>query len=155
MAGLLLDAGPLVAFIMFALKPGCSGEHGLVQQYNSEMEARLLKLVEAAHRHVSVPNVLSEASNHLGSADQQAVPNAARGLAEYIVRIDELYQPSGELVRRQEYDSLGLADTAIFSLHSRLKSERVKVVTQDYQLSNRLWQVGVDCVNVMHWRTPK
>lgn len=155
MAGLLLDAGPLVAFIMFRGKPGCAGQHRLVEKYTPDMAERLLREVAAASRHVSLPNVLSEASNHLGSGKQQPVPNAALALAAYIARVEEHYQPSADLVRWREYASLGLTDTAVFSLHERLKTERVRVFTQDWQLSRRLYEVGVDCVNVMHWRTPR
>ncbi|WP_397543261.1 hypothetical protein [Roseovarius salis] len=118
------------------------------------MVERLSRLVQDADRHVSVPNVLTEASNHLGSGKQEAATGAATSLAQYISALDEIYQQSADVIRYNEYASLGLADTAIFSLSPRLRQQRVTVVTQDYNLHQRLCSEGVDCVNVFHWRTP-
>jgi len=118
------------------------------------MIEELSRSIDSANGHVSVPNVLTEASNHLGSGKQEAATGAAAALARYIHNLDEIYQQSADVVLYKEYASLGLADTAIFSLFPRLKQQRVKVVTQDYNLYRRLCSEGVDCINVFHWRTP-
>lgn len=118
------------------------------------MIEELSRLIDVADSHVSMPNVLTEASNHLGSGKQEAAAGAAAALALYIDNLDEIYQQSTNVVRYKEYASFGLADTAIFSLFPRLKQQRVKVVTQEFELYNRLCSEGVDCVNIFHWRTP-
>lgn len=106
------------------------------------------------NNHISLPNVLTEASNHLGAGQQQPVEGSARALSAYILNLEEIYQPSKEVVGISEYMSVGLADAAIMSCVSRLKKEKVRVFTQDWELYNRLSKYEVDCVNIMHWATP-
>ena len=154
MTALLLDAGPLVAYIMFALKPGSAGQQRYVEKYNAVMEGKLVELVMSATRHVSLPNVLTEASNHLGSGKQEAHRGAAALLGNYVLTLDEVYKPSAKVVRFPEYCWLGLADSAILSCQDELKRDRGTVVTQDKELASALYAANVDCVNVMHWRTP-
>lgn len=118
------------------------------------MFERLASEVSNISTHISLPNILTEASNHLGAGDQQAVPNAARALSSYIFALEEIYQPSKDVAQIAEYLSVGLADAAIISCTPRLIKERVKVFTQDWELYSRLSKLGIDCVNIMHWRTP-
>jgi hypothetical protein len=101
-----------------------------------------------------LPNILTEASNHLGAGEQQPVDGSARALSAYILKLDEIYQPSKEVVGIGEYLNVGLADAAIISCLPRLKKEKVRVFTQDWELYNRLSKYEVDCVNIMHWATP-
>ena len=68
--------------------------------------------------------------------------------------LDEIYEASIDVVRQKEYASMGLADTAIFRLWPLFVREGTRIVTQDAELAGRLSQKGVDCVNVMNWRTP-
>ena len=119
------------------------------------MIEKLSGLTKDANRHFSLPNVVTEASNHLGSDKQEATPGAAAALARYIAGLEEIFQQSADVIRYKEYASFGLADTAIFSFSPMLRRQRVTVVTQEYNLYNRLCAEGVDCVNVFHWRTPE
>lgn len=154
MGALLLDAGPLVAHILCGLRPDLAGQHRRAATYSADMVERLCRVIDDADRHISLPNVLTEASNHLRSGEQEAAPGAAAALARYISGLDEIFQQSADVIRYREYAALGLADTAIFSFSTRFKRQRFKVVTQDWQLYNRLHSEGVDCLNVFHWRTP-
>lgn len=110
--------------------------------------------VAESTRHISLPNVLTEASNHIGAGQQQPVPHSAQALSEYILNLEEIYQPSSEVIGVSAYLNVGLADAAILSCAPRFKKERVRVFTQDYELYGRLQDNGVDCVNIMHWATP-
>jgi len=105
--------------------------------------------------HISLPNVLTEASNHLGAGKQQPVDGSASALSAYILGLEEIYQPSKEVIAISEYMSVGLADAAIISCVPRLKKEKVRIFTQDWELYNRLSKLKVDCVNIMHWETPE
>lgn len=131
------------------------GQHRRLEGYNHDMMDRLAGLVASAQRHVSIPNVLTEASNHLGSGRQQLVSDAANALAHYISNLAEICQQSKDVVAMREYASLGLADAALFSLAGRFVAGGVTVVTQDFELYARLQRKGVDCINVFHWRTPE
>jgi uncharacterized membrane protein len=128
---------------------------GKTKSHSIEQFQRLVSEIEETDGHISLPNVLSEASNHLGSGMQQAIPNAAEFLGRFIVNLEETYRPSREVVAIAEYMSVCLTDAAILSCAPRLVSERVRVFTQDHQLYRRLCDYNVDCVNITHWLTPK
>lgn len=153
MASVLLDSGPLVLLLFGQVRPDLIGTRktsnhtiGMFRKLNSE--------IATFNNHISLPNVLTEASNHLGSGKQQVVENAASILSRYIINLKEIYQPSNKIVEISEYMSVGLADAAIISCVDRLLTERVRVFTQDWELYGRLSEYGVDCVNIMHWGTP-
>lgn len=153
MGSVLLDSGPLVLFLCGSLRPDLIGT-GRTGSYNLKMFQRLVAEIEEFSNHISLPNVLTEASNHLGAGRQQAVNNAASALSSYILNLEEIYQPSAEVVKIAEYMNVGLADAAIISCGPRLRKEKVRVFTQDFELYGRLSGHEVNCVNIMHWRTP-
>ncbi|WP_146193241.1 PIN domain-containing protein [Salibaculum griseiflavum] len=144
----------MVLFLAGALRPDLIGT-GKTKQHNLQMFQRLKLELDSASAHVSLPNVLSEASNHLGSGKQVAVPHAAEALSAYISKVEEIFHPSEEVVARPEYPSVGLTDASIIACTPRLLEQRVRVFTQDYELHGRLCSFDVDCVNIMHWRTPE
>ena len=150
----MLDSGPLVLFVYGALRPDMIGR-GKTKQHNLHVFGKLFSELDKCNGHISLPNVLSEASNHLGAGEQQAVPNAAEFLARFIVNLEETYQPSKDAVAIAEYMKIGLTDAAILSCAPRLVSQRIRVFTQDHHLYGRLCQCDVDCVNIMHWLTPR
>jgi hypothetical protein len=101
-------------------------------------------------KHVSLPNVLTETSNLLGSGTQEAVPGALRWFAEYCHDLVEIYVPSSGVVADEAFLRLGLTDTAI----SRMAERDIKVVTIDHALSGRLKAQGLPVVNLLHQKTP-
>lgn len=154
MASVLLDSGPLVLFLCGSLRPDLVGK-GKTKQHTLEMFQKLNEELIEIDNHISLPNVLTEASNHLGAGQQQPVDGAARALSTYILKLEEIFQPSKEVIGLSEYMSVGLSDAAIISCVPRLKKENVRVFTQDWELYSRLSKFEVDCVNIMHWATPK
>lgn len=154
MASVLLDSGPLVLFLCGSLRPDLVGT-GKTKQHTLKMFQKLDAEILKLRNHISLPNILTEASNHLGAGQQQSVDGSAHALSVYILKLEEIYQPSKEVIGISEYMSVGLADAAIISCVPRLKKEKVRVFTQDWELYNRLSNFGVDCVNIMHWGTPQ
>lgn len=151
---MLLDAGPLVLLLSGVLRPDLVGSGKKLSKYNREMFDRLLHETNNAVGHVSLPNILTEASNHLGSGSQQNVPGAANALARYVVSLEEIYQASEFVVQDEVYFRVGLTDAAVISCRGKLVQKRVRVYTEDYELYQRLCAESVDCINIMHWRTP-
>lgn len=149
----MLDTGPLVALLVGQTDRSKLGSRR-VQEYNDSMFDRLFEMASDSDFHVSVPNVLTEVSNHIGSGHQHIAAGIVNALGSYIRCIDEIYQPSSDIVSIPAYKSMGITDTAILSISPKLIRDRVNVVTQDHELYNRLTQVDVTCTNVMHWRTP-
>jgi hypothetical protein len=154
LAGVLLDSGPLVLFICGSLRPDFIGK-GKTKSFTFDTYRRLNEELLGIEKHFSLPNVLTEASNHLGSGHQQSVDGAATALSSYILSLDEIIKPSRDIVGLGEYLSVGLADAAIISCVPKLKSENIKVYTQDWELFNRLSFYEIDCINIMHWSTPE
>jgi len=153
LTSVLLDSGPLVLFLCGSLRPDLIGT-GKTKQHTLKMFQKLDDEIKKLNSHISLPNILTEASNHLGAGQQQPVVGSAHALSVYILNLDEIYQPSKEVVKISEYMRVGLADAAIISCLARLKKEKVRVFTQDWELYNRLSIYDVDCVNIMHWATP-
>lgn len=154
MAFVMLDSGPLVLFLCGSVRPDLVGT-GKTSNHTLPMFERLSDEISKLREHISLPNILTEASNHLGSGNQQAVPNAAHALSIYILALNEMYLPSKDVIGISEYFNVGLADAAIISCAPRLRKDNVKVFTQDWELYGRLSEYGVDCINIMHWRTPR
>lgn len=150
----MLDAGPLVLLLSGTLRPDKLGSGRRLSKYNRLMFNRLVDEAHGALGHVSLPNILTEASNHLGSGKQELIDGGAAALAPYAKHLDELYRPSERVVGEAVYYSVGLTDAAIFSCRAQLIQDRVRVYTEGFELYLRLCDVNVDCVNIMHWRTP-
>lgn len=150
---MLLDSGPLVLYLCGSLEPGSIGSRK-TSHHTLEQFERLKGEIAKFSNHISLPNILTETSNHLGAGKQQAVKGAASALSAYILDLEEIYQPSNEVIRLSEYMNVGLADAAILSCVPRLIRDKVMVFTQDHELHGRLSSQNVECVNIMHWRTP-
>jgi hypothetical protein len=153
LTSVLLDSGPLVLLVCGSLRPDLVGT-GKTKNHTLRQFERLKSEMVELDKHISLPNILTEASNHLGAGKQQPVDGSARALIAYVLNLEEIYQPSREVVKISEYMNVGLADAAIISCLPRLKKDKVRVFTQDRELYNRLSGYEVDCVNIMHWATP-
>ncbi len=104
------------------------------------------------HAHVTLPNVLTEASNHLGSGYQEAFGGASRLLGWYMKTTQEVYVPSTAVVTGRDYAKLGLTDGAIIQ---RCLMDKVDVWTVDHDLYGTLTSKGVVVHNLRHEKTPK
>ena len=135
------------------MRPDLVGRYK-TKQHTKEQFLRLVSEIKEFTNHISLPNILTEASNHLGAGRQQAVDGAAIALSLYVKNLEEIYQPSREVVGLSEYMNVGLADAAIVACVPRLRENKVRVFTQDHELYGRLSSQEVDCVNIVHWLTP-
>jgi len=147
----LLDTAPLVLFIVGNLDPGRIGGRRL-EAFNADVLDYLNEAVARFPRHVSVPNVLTEASNHIGAGNQQLAKGAAEALGYYIDSfVDEIYRPSDEVVAGGYYRSVGLSDAAILDC---LRHD-MTVITADHELYARVHEKGGSAINLFHRMTPR
>lgn len=145
MARLVLDTNLLVLLIVGSADIKKVGGKRL-QQF-SEKHFGILAGIANQHRfHVSTPNILTEASNLIGEGQRQLAPGAARLLAEYISRLDEIYEPSSKLVRGPLYEKHGLADASLAAL--AVQGERV--LTVDGPLYGMMVGYGIRVENFTH-----
>lgn len=147
---LLIDTNLLLLLLVGAVAPHLIGTHRRLSQFDTADFERVAGLSEDHASHVTLPNILSEVSNFIGSGRQQIAPDASEALAQYTRFVDEVYQPSLSVVDTPLYPRLGLTDSAIFMLSSK----PVTVVTVDHQLYGILAHNGVTAINLMHQKTP-
>lgn len=102
-------------------------------------------------QHVTLPNILTEATNLLGAGSQESFLGAAQLLLMFTGSATEIYKPSKEVMEDPIYSRLGLTDTAV----AILGREKIRVITVDIELANRLSQGGVDVENLRHYKTPR
>lgn len=145
---LLLDTNVLVLWIAGRLQPRLIGTHRKLRDFDEDDFAIVDLLASQSANHVSTPHILTETSNHLGAGNQQIGVGVCEALNEYIAYLDEIYTPAKTIAALPEMLALGLADAAVF----HLSEAKIKVISMDFHLCNRLHQKGVDAVNPRNFR---
>ena len=148
MTSLLLDTNVLLLFLVGSKYPDRIGTKRL-KAFDVAHLDKVIKICRDHRVHITLPNILTEVSNFLGSGQQQLVPDGVETLRDYCGFVREMYVPSPEVVSDPVFSRLGLTDTAIL----RLADEKVEVLTIDFQLHGRLIEKGVKAVNILHFRT--
>ena len=101
-------------------------------------DVKSLRMVMAGFaRTITTPHVLAETSNFLQQAPIHRRAALVRELVSYTNTAVEHYRPANALSLRAEFATLGLTDTAMIDL-----SERVLVLTTDYNLAGRIATLG-------------
>lgn len=108
--GLLLDSNLVVLLVVGAVSPECVARHRRTSAYTSDDFEILQRFCGFFARLVTLPNVLTEASDLLYDGREQALLRAL-----CIESWDETTVVSREAAATREYEYLGLADAAILS----------------------------------------
>ena len=147
MTRLVLDTNVLLLFIVGNLvgKSRIRTTRRL-EIYESNHLTILNNFASQFKKHVSTPNILTEASNLIGSGDQQLCDGGAQALEDYVKVLDEIYEPSKKLLSPPFFRSLGLADASL--IHLAKKGDCV--VTVDGQLYGMMVGHGIKVVNFLH-----
>ena len=146
MKRLVLDTELLVFWIVGNLDPKRIGARRLESFSPSNLE-RLNEIVKGYEVHVSTPNILTEASNFIGSGKQQLCKNGCAALGNYISKLEEVYVPSRTTLQSPMFASFGLADATLFELASKRQGD---IWTVDGPLFGRLVNSGVPVSNFWH-----
>ena len=93
MKRILLDTNPLVLWIVGNLDSSRIGARRL-EAFEYDHLTILNEIEERLNKHVSTPNILTEASDLIGSGHQQLCKNGAKALGLFIEQLDEIYIPS-------------------------------------------------------------
>ena len=145
MKRIFLDTNLLVLWIAGNLDSSRIGNRRL-KEFESDHLTILNDIVKQYKKHVSTPNILTEASNLIGSGRQELCKNGANALGIYIEFLDEIYVPSKEILSQPFYQSLGLADSSLIEL----AKNGDYVITADGQLYGRMAHLRVDVDNFWH-----
>lgn len=149
MKSVLLDTNTLLLYLVGNLLPGLIGSWRLSAFDREDLE-RLNGFLGDSDRHVSLPNVLTEVSNLIGSGKQLRDRKVLDAFRAYCGFLDEIYEPSAAVVQTKHFERLGLTDAAIL----RMSRGAVTVFTVDFDLFGILSAKGVEVVNLMHFKTP-
>jgi hypothetical protein len=105
-----------------------AGSKRLCSQYSEIDFERLVKFVMQFDRIPTLPNILTEVSNFIGDSDMPRTNRARAALKAIIQNAVEVHQPSESVVQQQEFDWLGITDTAQLLLlesgHSLITNDR-------------------------------
>lgn len=150
MKSLLLDTNVLLLFLVGTTAPGKVGGKRL-EAFDLDDLRRVQQFYKKSTYHITLPNILTETSNLIGSGKQELVANGAMLLATFCSVVDEVYVPSKSVVLLPQYEKLGLTDAAILKLSER----KIKILTVDHELAGRIVRAGGDAINLMHLKTPR
>ena len=117
-----------------------------LESYESDHLTILNNFASQFKKHVSTPNILTEASNLIGSGAQQLCDGGAQALEDYVKVLDEIYEPSKKLLSPPFFQSLGLADASL--IHLAKKGDCV--VTVDGRLYGMMAGHGIKVTNFWH-----
>lgn len=113
---MLLDTNLLVLLTIGSHERALIPRHKRTNQFTVEDYDLLVAILDDFPRHVTTPNILTEASNLVDQIDGK-VAQLLQGQLERIVGVlDEQYIPSSEAARVDEFRRLGLSDSAILLL---------------------------------------
>jgi hypothetical protein len=118
------------------------------QQYTLEDYALMLRILSRFARRVTTPNILTEVDNlarQLPVAEHAAISEALFSLVSTSL---EVYVPSTDATNTPLYPIVGLTDCV-----TMIASNNLLVLTDDFELSNRLASLGRDALNINHIRT--
>lgn len=145
MSSVLLDTNVLLLYLMGNRFPGKIGTKRL-SAYDLGDLRTVNAFCDKATEHITLPNILTEVSNFLVS-DHHPDAWGAELLRLYCELVaEEIYLPSKEVVEDPVFQKIGLTDAGIY----RLQRNGTKIMTDDYNLYNRLMKNGVDAVNILH-----
>lgn len=117
------------------------------QQYTLDDYALMLRILVHFQRRVTTPNILTEADNlarQLPTDEHEAISAV---LFELIRTSFEIYSESATIAQTPLYPALGLTDCVTVS-----SADEVLVLTDDFELSNRISHLGRDALNINHIR---
>jgi hypothetical protein len=119
-----------------------------VKQFTYRDFELLQELLQPYRKFVTTPHILSETSNFLDQAPFWQRDALIDALKDFIRSGVEVYRPADELIERDEFNALGLTDTAI----AQLSAEAV-VLTVDFRLAGKIEALGGNALNFNDYRT--
>jgi hypothetical protein len=146
----ILDTGPLVLWFVGNIDASKVGHQRKLEAYSMVDFNNLEGILNGFQYHITLPNILTEASNHIGAGNQTICEGAAEALARYAAKYSEEYVHSSGAVSNPKYLRLGLTDTAI----SMVALKGATVITVDHALFGQLTSDGIHAINLIHYRTP-
>lgn len=146
--GILIDTNILLLHLVGSVDHQLVPRFKRTSQFNPADYALLEALLLEFRHRVTTPSILTEVSNLSAQLREPARTLCMQLFAEEITLVREEYLPSRELACHELFPILGLTDCGIL----RATVGQYLVLTDDYQLANRLQAFGADALNFNHLR---
>ena len=145
---IVIDTNLLLLFVVGLTSMDYIEKHKRLQVYTRRDFEELSIILSRYQSILLTPNTLTETSN-LASYIQEPAKSEIMLVLKYLIeKFDEEYVHSKEVVKRQEFVRLGLADATLLELSSR----GATVVTTDLSLYLAIMDSGKEAVNFNHIR---
>lgn len=144
----ILDTNLLLLLLVARTDETLLNQFKRVQVFTYEDIELLTELLRPYAEFVTTPHILSETSNFIDQAPSWRRSALVDCLKEFIDGGVEVFQPARLLIERDEFNALGLTDTAM----SQLSDEAV-VMTVDYRLAGKIEAMGGNALNFNHYRS--
>lgn len=148
---LLLDTNLLILAMVGEVARDRVGQAKRVRGYDPHHYDLLDQTIAGFGELATIPNILTEASNLIGSGEREVVPGAARALAAFALRAVEAYPPSRDVVTNPAFLRLGLTDAAVMTM----VREDLTILTDDHALYGALEKRGAVVLNFLHRIVPR
>lgn len=145
--GVLVDTNLMLLMVVGSYAPERITTFKRTQQYRPEDYLLLLRILKYFERRITTPNILTEVDNlarQLPEHEHQAMSSV---LSDLVRTLFEVHRPAADATQVALYSTVGLTDCITIYL-----SSEVLVITDDFQLSNRISSLGRDSLNINHIR---
>jgi hypothetical protein len=144
----ILDTNLLLLWLVARTDATLLQQYKRVQSFTYQDIELLQSLIQPYREFVTTPHILSETSNFLDQAPSWQRTRLIDALKYFIRSGVEVYRPADDLIEQEEFNALGLTDTAI----AQLSTEAV-VLTVDFRLAGKIETMGGNAMNFNHYRT--
>lgn len=137
-----LDTNVLLLLLVGTAKPSYIEKHQCLGAYTPTDFETLQRMVEQFDELVTLPNVMSEVGNMLGSTHGPREP-LFEVLQAFAGMVREIYLPTAQAVKRPEFSRLEVSDCALIEI----AKDNVFILTADGHLYRALTAAGYQTEN--------
>jgi hypothetical protein len=145
--GVLLDTNLLLLFVIGSYRRDIISEFKRTAQYTLADFELVVKILKFFRTKLTTPNILTEVDNLARQLPKNQYAAFSKTLKGIIENTFEKYVSSAEASRSDVYAALGLTDTITHDY-----PDEILVITDDFELYNRLGSKNRDAININHIR---
>ena len=145
---IILDTNLLLLWLVARTDIALLLQFKRVQAFTRRDIELLRHVVEPFHTFVTTPHILSETSNFIDQAPPARRSVLIDELKDFIRAGIEIYAPATMLIERDEFNALGLTDTAMAEL-----SADAVIITVDFRLAGKIEAMGGSALNFNYYRS--
>jgi hypothetical protein len=146
--GVLLDTPLLLLLFMGRCDRAHIPRWKKTNSFTCEDYDTLVHLLKPFQKIVTIPNILTEVSNHAGMLMEKHKSDYFLEFEKELTTLDEQYVKSLDISRTKGFRKFGITDAGI----ALLARDSYLVITTDFALAQYLPTVGVEALNFNHVR---